>query len=94
METPYSVQVKGHLPDGWRQIVERMEIIRDGNGITTLSGPIRDQAELYGLVVKLQNLGLTLISINQTAAIETGDASVRTCVASQSLQNDKQHYEG
>ena len=65
METQYRVQVKGYLPDGWCQLIERMEIIRDVDGITTLSGPIRDQAELYGLVVKLQNLGLTLISINQ-----------------------------
>ena len=65
METQYRVQIKGYLPNGWCQLLERMEIIRDVDGITTLSGPIRDQAELYGLVVKLQNLGLTLISINQ-----------------------------
>lgn len=71
METQYRVQVKGYLPDGWCQLIERMEIIRDVNGITTLSGSIRDQAELYGLVVKLQNLGLTLISINQTVPNET-----------------------
>ena len=51
--------------------MERMEIIREAGGITTLAGPIRDQAELYGLVVKLQNLGLTLISINQTTSDET-----------------------
>jgi hypothetical protein len=51
-----------------------MKIIRDVDGITTLSGPIRDQAELYGLVVKLQNLGLTLISINQTTPSETKEA--------------------
>ena len=71
METQYHVQVKGYLPDGWRQLMERMEIIREAGGITTLAGPIRDQAELYGLVVKLQNLGLTLISINQTTSDET-----------------------
>jgi hypothetical protein len=74
METQYRVQIKGYLPSGWCQLLERMEIIRDVDGITTLSGPIRDQAELYGLVVKLQNLGLTLISINQTAPGETKKA--------------------
>jgi hypothetical protein len=71
METQYLVQIEGYLPDGWCQLMERMEIIRQVGGMTTLAGPIRDQAELYGLVVKLQNLGLTLISINQTAPNET-----------------------
>jgi hypothetical protein len=71
MEMQYRVQIKGYLPNGWCQLLEHMKIIRDVDGITTLSGPIRDQAELYGLVVKLQNLGLTLISINQTAPNET-----------------------
>lgn len=66
METHYRIQVKGHLPDGWFQIMERMEIICEVDGNTTISGPIRDQAELYGLITKLQNLGLSLISINQT----------------------------
>ncbi len=66
MEAQYLIQVRGHLPDGWIEIVERMEIICEADGNTTISGPIRDQSELYGLITKLQNLGLTLISINQT----------------------------
>ena len=66
MEAHYRIQVKGHLPDGWIEMMERMEIICEADGNTTISGPIRDQAELYGLITKLQNLGLTLISINQT----------------------------
>ncbi len=66
MAAQYLIQVRGHLPDGWIEIVERMEIICEADGNTTISGPIRDQSELYGLITKLQNLGLTLISINQT----------------------------
>jgi hypothetical protein len=65
METQYRIQVKGHLPDGWFEMVENMEVICEEDGNTTISGPIRDQAALYGLISKLQNLGLTLISINQ-----------------------------
>ena len=74
METQYRVQVKGHLPDGWAKWWNAWKSSVMPDGITTLTGPIRDQAELYGLVVKLQNLGLTLISINQTAPNETGEA--------------------
>lgn len=65
METQYRIQVKGHLPDGWFEMLERIEVMCEVEGNTTLSGPIRDQAELYGIITKLQNLGLTLISINQ-----------------------------
>jgi hypothetical protein len=65
METQYCIQVKGHLPDGWFEMLERIEVMCELDGNTTLSGPIRDQAELYGIITKLQNLGLTLISINQ-----------------------------
>jgi hypothetical protein len=68
MEAQYRIQVMGHLPDGWLELVEHMEIISEADGTTTISGPIRDQAELYGLITKLQNLGLTLISINQTTS--------------------------
>jgi hypothetical protein len=66
MEMQYRIQVKGHLPEGWSEVMEHMEIICEADGNTTISGPIRDQSELYGLISRLQNLGLTLISINQT----------------------------
>jgi hypothetical protein len=70
MEAQYRIRVRGHLPDGWSEVVERMEIICEADGNTTISGPIRDQSELYGLISRLQNLGLTLISINQTIAAQ------------------------
>ena len=68
MEAEYRIQVRGHLPDGWFEMLERMEIIWEADGNTTIPGPIRDQSELYGLISRLQNLGITLISINQTIA--------------------------
>jgi hypothetical protein len=68
METQYRIRVKGHLPEAWSEMMEHMEIICEADGNTMISGPIRDQSELYGLISRLQNLGLTLISINQTIA--------------------------
>lgn len=70
MEAQYRIQVRGHLPDGWFEMVEHMEIIREADGNTTISGPIRDQSELYGLISRLQSLGLTLISINPAIAAQ------------------------
>jgi hypothetical protein len=71
MEMQYRIQVKGHLPEAWSEMMEHMEIICETDGNTTISGPIRDQSELYGLISRLQNLGLTLISINQTIAAQS-----------------------
>jgi hypothetical protein len=73
METQYRIRVRGHLPEGWIEMLERMELICEADGNTTLSGPIRDQAELYGIITKLQNLGLTLISINQNAPAQSDE---------------------
>jgi hypothetical protein len=62
----YRIQVKGHLPAAWSDLLEGMQVTCQPDGSTTLSGPVRDQAQLYGLIAKLQNLGLTLISVNPT----------------------------
>lgn len=71
MPTPYRLQVKGHLPANWSEWLGQFEVTCEPDGNTTLTGPIRDQSELYGLVAKLQNLGLTLISINPLPETET-----------------------
>jgi len=60
----YCIRVKGHLPSGWSDLFEGMEILQEPCGDTLLSGPVKDQAALYGLLSKLQNLGVTLVSIN------------------------------
>jgi hypothetical protein len=64
MDTPYRLQVKGHLPTGWSEWLGQFEITCEPDGNTTLTGSIRDQSELYGLVAKLQSLGLALLSMN------------------------------
>jgi hypothetical protein len=60
----YHIWVKGHLPSQWSGLFEGMEISQDPCGDTLLSGPLKDQAALYGLLNKLQNLGVSLISVN------------------------------
>jgi hypothetical protein len=69
MDTPYRLQVKGQLPTGWSEWLGQFEITCEPDGNTTLTGSIRDQSELYGLVAKLQSLGLTLLSINPVLEI-------------------------
>jgi hypothetical protein len=60
----YEVRVKGHLEEDWGDWFDGMSITHTGNGETILSGPLPDQAALFGLLFKINSLNLTLLSIN------------------------------
>ena len=62
--TFYQIRVKGHLDDtlaGWFEDLT-VSNLEDGNAL--LSGPLPDQAALQGILKRVSNLGLTLISVN------------------------------
>jgi hypothetical protein len=62
----YHIRLKGHLPKRWSDWFEGMNLTLDAErGETILSGPLVDQAALHGLLIKVRNLGLTLLSVNQ-----------------------------
>src|SRR6266568_3219358 len=65
----YVIRVKGHLDPFWQEWFEHLAITHERDGTTLLSGPIRDQAALYGLLIKLRDLGLTLLSLEVSALI-------------------------
>ena len=60
----YQIRVKGHLGSEWAEWFEGMVITLDGEDATVLSGPLADQAALYGLLKKVRDLGLPLLSVN------------------------------
>jgi hypothetical protein len=62
--TEYHIRIQGHLPSEWSEWFDGMIIECQPDGTTTLSGPIRDQAALHGLLFKVRDLGLSLISVN------------------------------
>jgi hypothetical protein len=59
----YCLRVEGHLDDHWSSWFGRFAITRETDGTTTITGPVVDQAELHGLLVKVRDLGVTLISV-------------------------------
>ncbi|MEM6437357.1 MAG: hypothetical protein AAF773_26395 [Cyanobacteria bacterium P01_D01_bin.115] len=59
----YEICVKGHLARHWSDWFEGFEIALKDNGETLLSGPVVDQAALYGLLIKVRDLGLPLVSV-------------------------------
>jgi hypothetical protein len=60
----YEIRLKGHLDARWADKFAGMIFTHKTDGTTILSGPVADQAELHGLLRKVRDLGLTLISIN------------------------------
>jgi hypothetical protein len=61
----YCIRVKGHLGPQWSEWFDRMTVTLQADGTTTLSGPIVDQAALHGMLVRVRDLGLELISVSQ-----------------------------
>ena len=61
----YEIRIKGHLGSQWTDWFEGLTITLEEDGDTLLTGPVTDQAALYGLLKKVRDLGLPLISVRQ-----------------------------
>ena len=59
----YQIRIKGHLGRKWADWFEGLTITLEGNGETLLSGPVVDQAALYGLLRKVRDVGMPLLSV-------------------------------
>ncbi len=59
----YEIRIKGHLEDRWTDWFEGLSITREDNGETLLHGPLVDQAALHGVLRKVRDLGLPLLSV-------------------------------
>ena len=69
---PYEIRVAGHLSENWAARFEGLSMRHEPEGETVLSGSL-DQAALHGVLVRIRNLGLNLISINRVEADEAID---------------------
>ena len=69
----YEIRLKGHLDDRWADRFEGLTITLEENGDTLLTGLVVDQAALHGLLKKVRDLGMPLVSVN---SVEPGQAEV------------------
>jgi hypothetical protein len=67
----YQIRIKGHLGRQWTDWFEGLTITLEENGETLLTGPVVDDAALHGLLKKVRDLGMPLLSVNR---VEPGQA--------------------
>ena len=59
----YELRVKGHLDTRWTEWLDGLSLTHQNDGTTVIHGPVADQAALHGVLQKLRDLGLPLISV-------------------------------
>jgi len=77
----YQIRLKGHLGSQWTDWFEGLTITLEENGDTLLTGPVIDQAALHGLLKKVRDLGMPLVSVSPVepgppTTLGTGQADV------------------
>jgi hypothetical protein len=75
----YRIRIRDHLDPIWSAWFDGLSIAQHDDGTTTLTGRVVDQADLFGLLARLRNLGATLLAVepmvdDETAAREQGGA--------------------
>ena len=67
MRTPifYEIRVRGHIGDSWSPWFEGLTIHPEESGETVLTGPLVDDAALYGVLMKIRDLGLSLVELKR-----------------------------
>ena len=64
----YEIRLKGHLEGRWAAWFDGLTLTHESDGTTTIHGPIVDQAALHGVLQKVRDLGLPLVSVTQVQA--------------------------
>jgi hypothetical protein len=61
----YELRVQGVLEPGWSAWFDGLQVSSEPGGVTVLAGPVADQAALHGLLTKVRDLGLPLLSVRR-----------------------------
>ena len=61
----YDIRVKGHLDPRWAAWFDGLSLTKASDGTTIIYGPLVDQAALHGLLQKLRDIGMPLVSVTQ-----------------------------
>jgi hypothetical protein len=61
----YEIRLRGHLDSRWAAWFDGLSLSNENDGTTIIGGPVVDQAALHGLLQKVRDLGLPLVSVTQ-----------------------------
>jgi hypothetical protein len=61
----YEIRLTGHLDEHWVAWFDGLAVSNEGDGTTVISGPVADQAALHGLLQRVRDLGLPLVSVTR-----------------------------
>ena len=73
----YQIRIKGHLGSQWTDWFEGLTITLEDNGDTLLTGPVVDQAALHGLLKKVRDLGMPLVSVSPVKPGQADQSDVK-----------------
>jgi hypothetical protein len=74
----YQITVQGRLAAHWCEWFDDMQVTVDGRGDTRLTGPVIDQAALFGLLARIRDLGLALVALRRLGLVERYSPRVKT----------------
>jgi hypothetical protein len=66
----YEIRLKGHLEPRWTAWFDGLNMTAEKDGTTAIYGPVADQAALHGLLQKVRDVGLPLLSLTQIESAE------------------------
>jgi hypothetical protein len=64
----YEIRIQGHLGHQWAERFEELSMTLEDGGTTLLTGPVVDQAALHGILRKIRDLGIALLSVNSAGS--------------------------
>ena len=65
MDVMYEIKIKGRLDDRWVDWLQGLTITHESDGTSTIRGLLPDQTALHSVLLRIRNMNLTLISVNQ-----------------------------
>jgi hypothetical protein len=78
----YEIRLKGHLDTRWAAWFDGLSLSHESDGTTVIHGPVADQAALHGLLQKVRDIGLPLVSVIYVEPDQPRDPSIKALSAS------------
>jgi len=72
----YEIRVAGHLDDHWAAALADLTLVRLDDGTTSLTGPVIDQAQLHGVLARIRDLGVPLLTLRTLVRAGTDSRSL------------------